>query len=140
MSFFLMPLAIISVVLMPFKLDEYIIKISGFFIDIIVKCANFTASLPGSVWYFGRISTASLMIFLLGFFWLSLWQTKWRFSGIIIMVAAFVMMLSSRKPDLLFYAEQEIIGVQNMKGELILYSNSNVSAFTRQFWANWFGQ
>ena len=140
MSFFLMPLAIISVVLMPFKLDEYIIKISGFFIDIIIKSANFTAALPGSVWYFGRISSVSLMTFLFGFFWLSLWQTKWRFFGIVIMTAAFIMMLNTKKPDLLFDVQQKIVGITDKQGRLVMYSNAKVSAFTRQFWANWFGQ
>lgn len=140
MSFFLMPLAILAVLLMPLGLESWIIKILGFFITVIVDSANFSVALPGSVWYFGRISGLSLVIFLIGFFWLSLWQTKWRIFGFPIILVSFIMMLNSKQPDLLFDADLKIVGLKNSQGKLVIHANSSVPAFNKQFWANWYGQ
>lgn len=68
MSFFLIPLSIISLFLMIFGIDQYCLKLIGFFIDIIIAAVKFTNTLPLSVWYFGYITKISLITFLFGFF------------------------------------------------------------------------
>ena len=86
MSFFMMPLALLSIFLMPFSADLWILKSLGFFISIVINFAEFVVIQPFSVWYFGHISPLSLIIFSFGFFWLCLWQTRWRIIGIFIMI------------------------------------------------------
>lgn len=88
MSFFMMPLVIIATILMPMGLDEWPLKLLGFFITIVVESAAYIVSLPGSIWITGRISELSLLVFTFGFFWLCLWKTSWRLIGIIIMLMA----------------------------------------------------
>ncbi|WP_375332195.1 ComEC/Rec2 family competence protein [Candidatus Tisiphia endosymbiont of Temnostethus pusillus] len=139
MSFFLMPLSIISLFLMMFGIDQYCLKLVGFFINIIIAAVKFTNSLPLSVWYFGYITKISLITFLFGFFWTCLWRTKWHFLGLIIMIISVILMLNSPKPNFIFDMNLNAVGIKNNNGELDIYVNE-MPEFKRIYWANWFGQ
>lgn len=139
MSFLMMPLAILSVILMPFNLDYYVLKILGYFISIIIKSADFIASLPGSIWYFGYISHISIVIYMFGFFWLILWQKAWRHLGWIMIAISIISMFLSKKPDIIFDPYHNNLGIQNKDGKLEIHSN-NMSGFIKKYWSNWFGQ
>lgn len=140
MSFAIMPLTIISLVMMPLGLDALFLKVLGFFIKITIYLANYSNTLPGSVWYFGSITPLSLIIFMLGFFWLSIWQTRLRLVGVVIIIFAAVLMSISPKPDVIFDVNSNIVGVKNNDNKLVIYTKSNMSRFNNQYWANWFGQ
>ncbi len=82
MSFFLMPLALLSLPLMWLNIDGFVLKIMGFFISIIINSAEYFNNLPGAVWYFGYITNLSILLFLFGFFWICIWKTNWRLWGL----------------------------------------------------------
>ncbi|KJV81654.1 competence family protein [Rickettsia hoogstraalii str. RCCE3] len=67
-SFFLMPLALLSLPFTMIGFDSYILMIMGFFIEIIIRSANYFNNLQGAVWYFGYITNFSILLFLFGFF------------------------------------------------------------------------
>ncbi len=157
MSFFLMPLAITALLLMLFGRDGYCLQLMGFFINLIIKSVNFTSSLPSPTWYFGYITKISLIIFLLGFFWLCLWQTKWRFLGVIIILISWALMLTSPLPNFLVDVKTHTVGVKNIKDELEIYiyspnlkeanikqpknnAKEKITNFKHQYWSHWFGQ
>ncbi len=139
MSFFLMPLSIISVFLMIFGIEQYCLKLIGFFINIIIEAVKFTNTLPLSVWYFGYISKISLITFLFGFLWICLWRTKWHFLGLIVIIMSVILMLNSPKPNVIFDINLNAIGIKNNNDELEIYVNE-MQEFKRLYWANWFGQ
>jgi competence protein ComEC len=139
MSFFIMPLAILSLFLMIFGIEQWCLAIIGFFINIIIESVQFANKLPFSVWYFGYITKESLMIFLFGFFWICLWETKWRLIGILIMLVSFVLMLNAPKPNFIFDIQLNAVGVKNYKNDLEIFANK-MPEFKRLYWANWFGQ
>jgi competence protein ComEC len=139
MSFALMPLSILALILMPVGLDYYIVKLMGFFINIIINFASYSNSLPAAVWYFGHITSAYLCIFLFGFFWTCIWQTRIRIFGILVMLLSFVLMLNTKKPDFIFDYKAHAIGVKNDEDKLVIYGN-NISKFTLNYWSNWYGQ
>ncbi|WP_341756710.1 ComEC/Rec2 family competence protein [Candidatus Tisiphia endosymbiont of Nemotelus nigrinus] len=146
MSFFLMPLSIISVFLMIFGIDQYCLKLIGFFINIIIEAVKFTNTLPLSVWYFGYISKISLITFLFGFLWICLWRTKWHFLGLLVIIISVILMLNSPKPNVIFDINLNAVGIKNNKDELEIYvyskqkSINEMPEFKRLYWANWFGQ
>lgn len=156
MSFCLMPLAIMALFLMLFGQEAYCLKLMGFFINVIIKSVKFTSLLPSPTWYFGYISKVSLIVFLLGFFWLCLWQTKWRFLGVIIILFSAILMFYSPLPNFIIDINNHTIGVKNINSELEIYvyspdlqngdikqpkSNKNKSNnFKHLYWAHWFGQ
>lgn len=137
-SFFLMPLALLSLPFTMIGFDSYILKIMGFFIDLIIKSANYFNNLPGSVWYFGYITNFSILLFLFGFFWICIWKTTWRLFGLAIMLISFIFMLYSPKPEIIFDTNNKAVGL-NRANKLIIYANK-MPAFNRVYWANWFGQ
>lgn len=67
MSFFMMPLAIISLVLMPFNACNYSLKLLGFFVKIITSSAEYVVNLPISTIDTGYITDFSMLIFTFGF-------------------------------------------------------------------------
>ncbi|MEY3196949.1 MAG: hypothetical protein RLZZ59_317, partial [Pseudomonadota bacterium] len=77
-SFIVMPLGILSIVLLPFGLDEYTLPIMSIVISKIIFIANWIANLKGSVWHVGYITPLSLVIYMFGLFWLILWSSKIR--------------------------------------------------------------
>nr|WP_269208711.1 ComEC/Rec2 family competence protein [Rickettsia australis] len=83
-SFFLMPLALLSLPFTMIGFDIYILIIIGFFIEIIIKSAAYFNSLPGAVWYFGDITNFSILLFYSVFFWICIWKTSWRLLALVI--------------------------------------------------------
>ena len=138
-SFFLMPLALLSLPFTMIGFDSYILMIMGFFIEIIIKSAAYFNSLPGAVWYFGYITNISILLFLFGFFWICIWKTSWRLLGLVIMIISFIFMFYSPKPELIFDTNHMAVGIKDKDDKLIIYADK-MPTFNRTYWANWFGQ
>lgn len=138
MSFFMMPLALLSIFLMPFSIDLWILKFLGFFISIVISFAEFVVSQPFSVWYFGHISPLSLILFSFGFFWMCLWQTWWRIIGIFIMTIGVGLMFISKTPDFIYDHNIKAVGIKDKNG-LKIYFNDRMPKFISDYWASWFG-
>lgn len=139
MSFFMMPLAIIATILMPIHMDYYILKLLGYGVNLVIKTADYVTNMPGSIWYFGYITPFSLTLFMLGFFWVALWQKSWRYFGWGIIIISSIFMFLSKKPDLIFDNHINAVGIQNNDNELEVHAK-RLSKFTKNYWANWFGQ
>lgn len=139
MSFFMMPLAILAVILMPFRLDYYVLKLLGFFIQIVIDLADWVCHLPGAIWYFGYVTPLSVMCYMIGFFWLTLWQRSWRHFGWVLITVSICLMFISPKPDFIYDPKINALGVKNEAGILEIYAK-RISGFTKNYWANWFGQ
>jgi ComEC/Rec2-related protein len=140
MSFFIMPLALLSIILMPFSLDNWILKLLGWFIGITLDSADYIVSLPGAVWVTGNISGFSLLVFSFGFFWICLWQTRLRLAGIGIMLLSLIIMFLGEKPDFIYDHTLKTVGVKNKNGKLEIYTAGEFPVFTSDYWANWYGQ
>jgi len=138
MSFFMMPLAIISLVLMPFNACNYSLKLLGFFVKIITSSAEYVVNLPISTIDTGYITDFSMLIFTFGFFWICLWQTTWRYFGLLIILISLVMMYLSPKPDFIYDHRIKAIGVKN-KDVIDIYSKYQISNFTQEYWLGWYG-
>ena len=109
------------------------------FINIIIDVAAWVTSLPGSVWNFGYITAESLCVYMFGLFWVMLWNTRFRLYGLIIIAISLYMMFMSPKPDVMFDAKMQILGIKNANGELEITA-PKISNFTRTYWNNWYGQ
>jgi competence protein ComEC len=138
--FFIIPLIIISIILLPFpNIAQYPIHLIEISINYIITLSKFVVNLYGSVTYFGYITSTSLLIYLFGFFWLCIWQQKWRFFGVIIMFFALILMLQSPKPVIIINIDDLILAAQNKNKELEIFS-MNMSNFQKRYWKDWFGQ
>lgn len=140
MSFFMMPLVLIASILMPIGLDSPVLKLLSYFISIVIDSADFVVKLPGAVWAVGHITPLSLVVFTIGFFWLSLWQTRWRLAGFIIILCSLLMMIFAAKPDFIYDHSLKIIATKNEDGQFQIFSEEKIPAFTADYWVSWFGQ
>jgi competence protein ComEC len=135
----IMPLGVLAVILMPLNLDYYILFLMGKFIDMIIYISDLVANIKGAVWYFGYISSTSLIIYMFGLFWLMLWNSRIRLFGIPIIAVSFIMMSYSPKPDVIFDANAGFLAVKNTEGKLEITGN-HLSKFHQIYLNNWFGQ
>ena len=140
MSFFMMPLALLSVMLMPVSLDGFALKFLGFFISVVIDMAAYIVELPAAVLVTGHISPLSLLIFTFGFFWICLWQTRWRFAGLIIMTCSLLLMFPVKKPDFIYDHTLKIVGIKNNKNQLEIYAHDALPQFVSDYWISWYGQ
>lgn len=138
-SFIIMPIGIVAMLLMYIGLDYYFLLLMGKIISFIIKIAAWVTALPGSIWHFGHISAESLCVYMLGLFWVMLWNTKFRLYGLIIIAASGIMMFTTPKPDVMFDDKMQILGVKNKEGKLEIFA-PKISNFTKTYWNNWFGQ
>ena len=138
-SFALMPLGILAMLLLPLGFDHYLLLTMGKFISIIINIANWVTNLPGSVWNFGYITPESLCVYMFGLFWVMLWNTKFRLYGLGIIAISLYMMWMSPKPDVMFDAKMQILGIKNADGKLEITA-PKISNFTKTYWNNWYGQ
>jgi len=88
----------------------------------------------------GHITPLSLVVFTIGFFWLSLWQTRWRLAGFIIVLCSLLMMIFAAKPDFIYDHSLKIIATKNEDGQFQIFSEEKIPAFTADYWVSWFGQ
>jgi len=134
----MMPLAIISLLLMPFNASYYSLKLLGFFVEIVTNSAEYVVNLPISTIDTGYITDSSMLIFTFGFFWICLWQTTWRYFGLLIIFISLVMMYLSPKPDFIYDHRIKAIGIKN-KDVIDIYSKYGISNFTKEYWLGWYG-
>lgn len=137
MSFVIMPLSIIALLLMPFKADQYILQIIGYFIDIIINSAHYISNLPYAIATTGYITSASLLVFTIGFCWICFWQGSKRYFGILIMAYSMWMMYATKTPDIIIDNTRDIIAIKSAK-EITIYSPYKLSSFTQLYWENWY--
>jgi competence protein ComEC len=72
-SLLIMPMALLSLIAIPFGLDAWPLKVMGFGNDLMVATGKWVASWPGAVSIVPAISGAALVLMVLGGLWLCLW-------------------------------------------------------------------
>jgi len=117
-----------------------VLKLLSYFISIVIDSAEFIVKLPWSVWSVGHISPISLVVFTIGFFWISLWQTRWRLVGFVIILCSLLMMSFSSKPDFIYDHNLKMIAIKNNDGQFQIFSEETIPTFTADYWISWFGQ
>jgi competence protein ComEC len=96
-----LPWGVVACLLMPFGLEGLALTPMGWGIDVTIAVAQWVAALPGNVWSMPRLPTFGIVLVAFGGCWLCLWQQRWRYWGIPIMVAGLMTMLLTRPPDLI---------------------------------------
>ncbi|NKB21954.1 MAG: DUF4131 domain-containing protein [Alphaproteobacteria bacterium] len=114
----IMPFAIVAVVLMPFDLENYPLMAMGSGIEAIVSIARFVQELPGAVYAMSAMNGWLLSAIALGGLWLCLWQHTVRYLGMVPIVIALVMLPGVPIPDVFISASGNQIAVRDVDGRL----------------------
>lgn len=131
----IMPMVLLSMLFMPFGLDEIFLKALGFGIDLVNQITEYVSSLPNSAVYVPSMPHWGLVMIVLGGLWLMLWQAKWKYFGIIGIVLGLLSIATVKTPDILIGPEAKAVAFKNSAGELEIAS-SRSGRFIKNVWKN----
>ncbi|MEN9895256.1 MAG: hypothetical protein RIR97_1108, partial [Pseudomonadota bacterium] len=98
-SFIVMPFGLIAMLLMPFGLDEWPLRIMGFGLDMTIAVAKYIASFGGNI-IIGRLNPWVFPLASFGLVLLCLLRTRLRLLGIAVLLAALLVALFASRPPL----------------------------------------
>ena len=139
MSFFIMPLTLISLVLIPLDSATTSLNLLSYGIKLVIYISSYISSLPYAVCNNGYITEGCCIVFLLGLFWLTIWQTKWRLLGFLPIFISFIMMFNIKIPNIVFDSNRMILAIKDNSIQHTIYA-SKLTKFQKKYWHSWLGQ
>lgn len=118
MGFVTMPAAALSVILMPFGLDAWPLRIMGWGIEVMLTVGRFVSGLPGAVSIMPAWPIAALVLLSLGGLWTLIWRHGWRWLGLVPMAAGVAVAMTNPAPDLLVARDAMTVAVRGSDGLL----------------------
>lgn len=133
-GFWIMPWAIFACLLMPFGLEALALEPMHLGIELVAAIAQHVSSWPGAVVAVASPPPLALALLAVGGLWLCIWQRRWRWLGLAPMVAALVLAVFARPPDILVSGDQRVIAVRAPDGAYWL-SSTRAERATGTAWA-----
>lgn len=119
-ALWVMPWAVISAVLMPLGLEAWGLAPMGWGIDMLLRVAGAVSAWPGAVIPVPAMPVAGLALAVLGGLWLCLWQTRWRYGGVVGVLAGIATIAVTPGPDILVAENGRLMAVRLADGTLSL--------------------
>jgi competence protein ComEC len=132
-DFIIMPLGMFSLLLMPFGLDAYLLKMTGYAVHFMLLYAKFTSSLPNASIYVPKFSSSGIGLIAVGGLMLCLMTTKIRYLGISLIVLGFLSLEWEDKPDILVDRNAKLFAIKSEDRHLYVSSNQK-SRFVKSTW------
>jgi competence protein ComEC len=129
----IMPWAVLAVMLMPFGLEHVALTPMGWGIDAVLWVAAQTSSLPAAAVVVPVLPNAGLALITIGGLWLCLWQRRWRLTGVPAILLGLATIAVARPPDVLVAGDGHLFAVADPAGPLLL-STSTVDRFIADAW------
>ncbi len=139
-TLFIIPLLILSLLFMSFNLEMIFLKLSSFFIYLFLESVRLISTFPYVSIVTGHISHYSLFLFVLGIFWLLIWQGRVKFLAIAIMIFGIHYMYLGKKADLIYLSEDQIILMRDGNSATLFHFNQNINDKAIQRLQNWYGK
>ena len=119
-GFVVMPMALVSVILMPFGLEPLPLAAMSLGLDWMMAVAATAEAWSEGIGAVRMAPPASLVLFVAGFLWLALWRERWRFAGLLPMLLALPVALLSPRPDILIDDSGEAVAVRSDDGRYVV--------------------
>lgn len=118
-SLLIMPMALLSLLTMPFGLEAWPLYAMGFGIGLMLEAARWVAAMPHAVTIVPSLSGVSLALIALGGLWLCLWQTRLRSLGLVISAIGLAIAPIGKRPDVLIERDGKTAAIRGSEGALI---------------------
>jgi len=118
-SLLIMPMALLSLLAMPFGLEAWPLQTMGLGIELMVATGKWVASFPGAVSILPQISGQALVLIVLGGLWLCLWHTRARALGLVIAAAGLALAPQAERPDVLIERDGGTAARRSSAGSLV---------------------
>lgn len=134
-GFWVMPALLLFLISLPFGLGAYAVRPFAAGIDVINQITAWVAALPGAKAGegVGTLPDWGILLLTFGLLWLCIWQAKWRFWGIVGIVAGVVSICFSPRPDFVFDAKGTTYAYRNPAGKLVA-SRYHKNKFLEKMW------
>ena len=133
-AFFLMPVILLSLVLLPFGIGFYPLKLLEKGVDILNLITAKISSLPHSVLCVDSLNFWGLVLIVAGGLWICIWQQKWRRWGILPIIIGVVTMFFHTEPDMVVAYGGQGITARDNNGKMIELPLAKTDGWTRKIW------
>jgi competence protein ComEC len=120
MGFITMPAAAVAVLLMPFGLDRGPLIVMGWGIEAMLTVGRWVSHLPGAVSITAAWPVGAIVLLSLGGLWIALWRRRWRWLGLLALLAGLVLVFANKPPDLLIARDGVTVAIRGSDGLLRL--------------------
>jgi competence protein ComEC len=120
-SFLTLPLGFLAIILMPFSLEKYALKLMSLTIDLVIKIASYISHLDHSYFGFLVIPKTSLILSAIGLLLICLPKEKKLLPiiGLIFLICSLLAIYFQPKPSLLIDGEAKFFAIQNQQNGII---------------------
>lgn len=134
-TFLVMPLALVSVLLMPYGLEAWPLLLLGMSIDLVIGIATWVAQLGGNINSGKPISWAAFLAST-GFITFIVMRSKLRYAGLLVMLCGMISVFVFRPhvPDMLISEDGKLIGLY--RSGMLEVNRSRPSEFIIEQWLN----
>jgi len=132
-GFWIMPLAALALLLMPFGLDHWVFVAMGLGIEAVIWIAETVSSWPGAAIMVPGMPGYGFLAVVAGGLWLCLWRRPWRWWGAVALAAGLASIGLARPPDILVAESGRLIAARDSAGRLAL-SSTRRATYTAEVW------
>ncbi len=125
-----MPAVLFSIVMIPFGLDPYVLMLVSYGINAILDIALWVNSLM-NVAITGEQTAGLFILFLTGFGLLTLFKSRIRLAGVVILGSIPVFATSTNVPDILIAESGRAVAVKDAQGQLVTLISKRENFVTR---------
>lgn len=136
-AFIVMPFIVLSMFLMPLGLYEWPLQIAGWGIGLILQIGEWVSSLPHSTFHLTQMPLWGLLIVTFGGLWALIWQGRWRYWGLVLILAGMLTPLTVKMPDIIINENGKFFAI-NYQGNL--YFSKSRQNFATKTWLQFFAQ
>ncbi len=128
-----MPMALLTLVAMPFGLEAAPLWAMGKGIEAMVWCAYAVAGLPGAVTRIPAVPSLAFGLMVTGGLWLALWQSSYRWLGVLPMLLGLAVAPLRPVPHVLVSRDGTVVGFRGADGR-IFATGTRSGAFDLARW------
>ena len=118
-NFWIMPWAVLAMFLMPFGLEALALVPMGWGIEVMNAIAELVAGLPGAVQLVPAMPPWAMLAIAAGGLWLSIWTRRWRWLGVLPILAGCIAPWLTSGPDLLVDGEARLSALRAADGFML---------------------
>jgi competence protein ComEC len=133
MGFWIMPLAALAVMLMPFGLERLVLPLLGEGIALMVRMGAWVSGLPGAVSLSSGVPMAALVLMSLGGLWIVIWQARWRWWGAAPIALGIVVALATPRAGMLVAPDGQTVAIRGADG-LLHFVTKPANRFVARAW------
>jgi competence protein ComEC len=135
-AFWVMPLGLIALALMPLRLEWLVLPAMGWGVEAVLFVARTISSLPAATLPIAHAPAWGLAVVGVGMAWLGLWRSRLRLVGIPVLAVGLASPLLAHPADILVSADGRLIAVHTDAG-VFVEEGKGASRFIRDDWTDY---